>query len=233
MRFLVLLLISGTAAAGDPVAPVTIPQLPANVEPPVLFAAVCAGCHGAKGEGKVETMAPSIAGLPRWFGEIQLTKFHEGMRGKHHQDLNGAQMQAIASALTPELVIKMAAHIESLKPFPTQAPPDADPVRGGQLFEDICAKCHRFNAQGEQVFRSAPLTTLSGWYIAASLKKFRDGVRGYHDGDAEGPKMREVAKMFGDKEINDLVGYIATLAERYPPGESVRAARDRNVTPAP
>jgi cytochrome c oxidase subunit II len=200
-------------------------------EPAAVFAAVCSGCHGLQGEGKVETSAPSIAGLPRWFGVIQLGKFRDGVRGTHHQDLPGAQMQAIAAALTPEFIPRMAAHLESMKPLPTQAPPDGNASRGGELFEEICAKCHRFNGQGEQAFRSAPLTTLSGYYIANSLRKFRDGVRGYHDGDEEGPKMREVAKLFGDQQIDDLVAYIAVLAEKYPPGASVRAERDRRITP--
>ena len=200
-------------------------------EPATIFATVCATCHGENADGKQETMAPALAGLPRWYGVIQLNKFREGLRGKHHADLTGAQMQAIAASLTSDLVTGLAAYLEGLKPVPIQAPQEANPVRGGELFEEICAKCHRFNGQGEQVFRSAPLTTLSSWYIAESLRKFREGVRGYHHGDLEGPKMQEVAKQFGDQEIRDLIGYIALLAERYPPGQSGRAARDRRVTP--
>jgi len=228
MRIVLVGLMCGMLSAQEPPQ---VPLLSANADPVVIFATVCAGCHGEHGEGKHETMAPSIAGLPRWFGTIQLGKFREGVRGKHHQDLTGTQMQAIAAALTPELAGKMAAHIEGMEPFPTQAPPDADAARGAVLFEEICAQCHRFNGQGEQAFRSAPLTTLSGWYIAESLRKFREGLRGYEHGDLEGPKMREIAGRLGDKEIQDLVGHIATLAERYPRGENVRAARDRRVTP--
>lgn len=194
----------------------------AGQEPESVFTAVCAKCHGASAEGNAQIMAPSLAGLPHWYGSLQLNKFRDGVRGKHHADLTGAQMQAIAATLTPELVTAIASHLETLQPVPILTPPGADPRRGGELYDEICAKCHRFNGQGERAFRSAPLTTLSGWYLAASLRKFREGVRGSHGADLEGPKMREIAVRLGDREINDLVAYIALVAERYPPGESGR-----------
>jgi cytochrome c553 len=194
----------------------------AGQEPGAVFVAVCAKCHGDRAEGNPQIMAPSLAGLPGWYGGLQLEKFRRGVRGKHHADLSGAQMQAIASSLTPELVPALAAYLADLKPVPPSAPSRADPVRGAGLYTEICARCHRFNGQGERAFHSAPLTVLSGWYLAGSLRKFREGVRGYHDGDPEGPKMREIANRLGDREIDDLVGYIAALAERYPPGEAGR-----------
>jgi cytochrome c553 len=173
--------------------------------------------------------------MPSWYTELQLRKFREGVRGKPHQDLPGQQMRAIAAALAPDLAAPMAAHIAALKPHPTRpldgAAGNAD--RGGAMFQEVCAKCHRYNGQGEQVFRSAPLTTLPGWYLAESLRKFRAGLRGYEHGDLDGPKMQEIASILGDPEIRDLVAYVATLAERYPPGENPRAARERSVTPIP
>jgi len=221
------LLLFGNAFAESPA--------PIQGTPGEIFAAVCAGCHGDRGQGKPEVLAPSIAGMPAWYTELQLRKFREGIRGKPHRDLSGQQMRAIAGALVPELAKPMAAHIAALPPIPTLplegAPGDA--VRGGAMFQEVCAKCHRYNGQGEQVFRSAPLTSLPGWYLAESLRKFREGLRGYEHGDLDGPKMREIASLLGDAEIRDLVAHVATLAERYPPGQDVRAARERSVTPIP
>ncbi len=218
----------GILGAGEPV----VPQ-PVTGGATVVFQTVCAGCHGERGEGKRELLAPSIAGMPRWYTALQLEKFREGVRGKPHLDLGGTQMRAIALAVTPALVPDLAAHIEGLKPFPTEGPAGADAVRGGEMFNEICSKCHRYNGQGEIVFRSAPLTTLPGWYLVESLRKFRDGLRGYEHGDLDGPKMREIASILGDREIDDLVAYIATLSKRYPPGEPARAARERRISPVP
>lgn len=188
-----------------------------------MFETVCAVCHGPKGEGKQELLAPSIAGMPSWYSELQLHKFREGHRGKHHQDVSGAQMRAIALALTPELVPQVAEHIASLPPIPTAKPEGkVDFARGEEIFSTVCAACHRFNGQGEKVFRSAQLTTLQPWYLRESLRKFREGIRGYQHGDLDGPKMRETAKFLGEGDVDHLIAYIAHLAEKYPPGKPRR-----------
>lgn len=191
-----------------------------------VFQTVCAACHGPNGEGKREVMAPSIAGVPTWYSTLQLEKFRAGERGKPHQDVAGTQMRAIALALTPELVPKMAEYIASLDPIPTSIPEAVDFEYGESIYMGTCAQCHRYNGQGERVFRSAPLTHLPAWYIEESLRKFREGLRGYQHSDLDGPKMREIAQYLGDKEIEQLIAYISHLAEKYPPGETRRGPRE-------
>lgn len=191
-----------------------------------VFATVCATCHGAEGEGKKEVLAPSIAGQPDWFVALQLEKFRVGHRGAGEEtDPSGELMRAIALALTAQTIPDLATYVSELDPVPTTTEMKGDATRGEAIFMETCAACHRYSAQGEKVFRSAPLTSLPDWYIAASIRKFQDGVRGYQHGDLEGPKMREIAERIGEEQIADLIVHIAALAEKYPPGETRRGPR--------
>ncbi len=198
-------------------------QVDPSLSGEALFATICANCHGAAGEGKQDQMAPSIAGQPDWFIAFQLQKFRDGHRGaKEQTDPNAALMRTVSLALTEETIPKIAAAVQAMKPVPTTVEVEGDGQRGETLFMNICAQCHRFNGQGEKAFHSAPLTALPEWYIRESLRKFRERKRGYSHGDMEGPKMQGIADLLGEEEISDLVTHIATLAERYPPGEERR-----------
>ncbi len=182
-----------------------------------VFETVCATCHGEKAEGKREVMAPSIAGLPAWYTRIQIGKFKAGIRG-HPEDPPGTAMRAVAASLEPEVVEAVTAYVATLPVHPTTADGESDGSLS-RFFTERCAICHRYNGRGERVFSSAPLTTLSGWYLAESLRKFRDGTRGQTLKDEGGWKMRGVVKSLSDETIDELVRHVAALAERYPPGE--------------
>ncbi len=221
---LVFLLPVAVLAQDSPAPPV--PQIDPSVDAATLFTTVCATCHGAEGEGRKDLLAPSIAGQPDWFLQLQLEKFRKGHRGDPDvSDASGELMRAIALALTPEAIAKLAVHISDLDPVPTTTDLKGDLAEGERLFMETCAACHRYNGHGEKVFRSAPLTSLPDWYIVTSLRKFQEGARGYQHGDLDGPKMREIAESIGEKQIPHLVNYIAHLAEKYPPGVKRRGPR--------
>ena len=190
-------------------------RCPAN-ETSSQFATFCAVCHGTKGEGNRELNAPSIAGLPAWYAEIQLRKFRTGMRGTG-SDHTGAVMRAIALTLTEDSLPKLATHIAALEPMPTKTDLPHDLEQTAELYFETCAPCHRFNGHGERVFRSAPITLLPDWYLTAALIKYRDGHRGTHAEDESGLKMREVTNHLSTETIAELVRYLGVLAEKYPP----------------
>lgn len=185
-------------------------------EGPQLFQNVCAQCHGPKGEGKDELKAPSIAALPAWYVSTQLANFHEGKRGQDGAaDPQGAMMAAIAKALSETQIQALAAHVESLQEvIPSVLTLEgADVQMGHELFYERCMECHRYNASGEVVFGSPPLTGRQGWYLLAQLKKFKGLHRGAAKGDEKGAKMVEMATKFIEDEqtMKNLVGYILTL----------------------
>ena len=208
---------TGTTLA-DAIIPITEATTEKQVK--VVFDKVCATCHGETGVGKVDLGAPSIAGMPAWYVAIQLEKFRTGVRGGHPKDLEGTQMRVMANALRLEWIKALSEHIAAMKSKPTENTLGGDADGARDYYEQTCMACHRFNGQGEKVFRSAPLTTLSDWYIAKTLRKYRQGFRGtdpIEDNDAF--KMHEQAKLLSDKAIADMAAYIAELAETYPPGK--------------
>lgn len=183
---------------------------------PVIFQNVCAQCHGTRGEGKDELKAPSIANLPNWYVERQLTNFNEGRRGNNGQvDPHGATMAAIAKTLKPEQITLVSKYVASLP----LVPPRERTLEGGNiqagkdLFYERCMECHRYNASGEQLFGSPPLVGRQGWYLFAQLQKFKGLHRGAAKGDEKGAKMVQMATLFINDEqtMKDLVSYILTL----------------------
>lgn len=188
------------------------------------YAQVCAACHGENGEGKAETNAPSIAGLPAWYIEEQFRKFREGERGAHPDDALGQQMRAIAMSLTEEQIAEASKSVSQMEPVFTEKPGEgADLEKGRYLFANHCMECHRYTGKGEAVFHSAPLVSLNRDYLRRQLENFHHGKRGTHPDDLYGSKMVDIAKHLDDEQIGILVDYIGALAH----GDDPRPARER------
>ena len=194
------------------------PVPPDTVSDTEYFAAVCAVCHGSRGEGNVALKTPSIAGQPGWYLKAQLNKFRNGQRGTHPDDEAGKQMRAIALVLPPERIDGLVAVTGSMSPLPTRRTIEGDAANGELVYGEQCMECHRYNGQGERVFRSSPLTTFQDWYLASELAEFRDGIRGHVAGDIDGKKMRDVVRYLRPADLRDVVAYLSTLATNYPPG---------------
>lgn len=196
-----------------------VAAIPKDASAEDLFAATCAACHGAKGEGSVQLKTPSIAGIPDWFSLVQFEKFRNGQRGEGEGDVGGTHMGVIADNIDEALLPALAEHVAALAPVPTTNELGGDPGVGKDLFMEHCAGCHRYNAHGEKAFRSAPLSNLQDWYLLSSLIKFRDEVRGYHRNDIDGIFMHRNLKYVSDDDFVDIVAYIAELAIKYPPDQ--------------
>lgn len=181
-----------------------------------LFQTICAQCHSPLGEGNEELKTPSIANLPAWYVERQLTNFHDGKRGHNSVvDPQGALMAAIAKTLKPEQITTVAQQVESLTLVPPKVRtiPGANVQAGQELFYERCMECHRYNASGEMLFGSPPLVGRQGWYLLAQLKKFKGLHRGAAEGDEKGAKMVEMATLFIEDEqaMKDVISYVLTL----------------------
>ena len=78
--------------------------------------AVCAACHGPKGEGNKALNAPKLVGIQDWYVVRQLQNYAAGVRGKHPQDTFGKQMIPMAMTLPDDQARKdVAAYLNSLQ----------------------------------------------------------------------------------------------------------------------
>lgn len=77
--------------------------------------AECAACHGTAAGGNEALNAPALSGRDDWYLRRQLKLFQSGYRGRHPDDLSGAQMRAAAKSLQSEQdIVDVLAHISSL-----------------------------------------------------------------------------------------------------------------------
>ncbi len=196
------------------IEPATTPVSPSQTTTKPPFSTVCATCHGQRGEGNIQLKAPSIAGLPTWYVAMQLEKFRSHQRGADVLDVSGKLMHAIAQTLTPADITTVTEIVAALPPHPTRITQGGNPAHGRTIYLDGCIDCHRYNGSGEEAFRSAPLTGLQDWYLAAQLGKFRDGIRGTVASDDDGAKMHVIANGLTDEQCRDVAAYIAWLAVR-------------------
>lgn len=71
----------------------------------------CAACHGPRGEGSDQTMAPSLRGLSASYIVTSLNKFRSKIRGYDPSDAPGATMGSIAQSLSPSDLNEAASYI--------------------------------------------------------------------------------------------------------------------------
>ena len=85
-----------------------------------------------------------------------------------------------------------------------------DPAAGKNAYA-TCAACHGMNGEGNPSLQSPKLAGQYDWYLASSLKKYRDGIRGKDPKDTSGMMMAPMAAKLTDKQIDDIVAYIGTF----------------------
>ena len=173
----------------------------------------CAGCHGNEGQGRDYMFAPNLTGLEPAYVSRQLHNFCEGRRGKI-EDMHGFQMVGRATAIGGEAdVDAVVAYVASL--------PDRTPVllssrtvpAGLEAQVQTCAMCHGEDGNGNAEMGGPALTTLDQAYIARQLRKFREGLRGFAEDDAQGQLMAAAAKAIAaDDDASALAAYYG-----YPP----------------
>jgi cytochrome c oxidase subunit 2 len=174
--------------------------------------AVCVSCHGAKGEGIKDLMAPKLAGQEDWYLRNQLQLYKSGGRGQHKDDVYGQQMAAMANTLVNDAAINnVIAYIKTFPDTPAPATVQGDINHGKKLYT-TCAACHGYAGQGIWALNAPRQRGMSDWYLAAQLSNFKQGIRGKHPQDRYGPQMALMAATLQDDQaINDVIAYINTL----------------------
>ena len=94
--------------------PKAAPALKGDAAAGASFYAVCAACHGPKGEGIQQMNAPPIAVFEDWYIARQLRKFQTGVRGRITEDAVGLQMSGMAMTVPAEAVDNVAAYVHGL-----------------------------------------------------------------------------------------------------------------------
>ena len=174
----------------------------------------CEPCHGATGAGDQSLGAPSIAGLPQWYLEAQLTKFRNGLRGAHPSDAEGMRMRPMARSLNLEGdVASVAQYVASLPPRPAPVTlAGGDPTAGATKYTTVCVVCHGADGLGLEVMGAPTLVNQADWYMIRQLEKFKNGQRGADTLDIQGQQMAAMSSMLEDHQaMLDVIAYIRTL----------------------
>ena len=115
----------------------------------------------------------------------------------------------------PGLAEGVSAYIRTLEDTPAPITLTGDLESGKTLYFDYCSACHGDKAQGDVQFNAPRLAGMTDWYMLGQMYKFRDGRRGAHEDDIYGAQMVASAQILeNDAEIEDVIAYINTLAER-------------------
>ena len=178
----------------------------------------CAPCHGDDGAGDQELAAPAIAGASDWYLTYQIEKFQDGVRGYHYTDAEGLRMRPMSRALFADRgdIESVVQYVFSLPvPDPPPTAEGGDVEAGEAEYAALCANCHGIDGRGIDgavpELNAPSVLHLNDWYIASSLRKYRDGVRGASPGDAAGAVMRSPVVGMSDERIANVTAYIMSM----------------------
>ncbi len=91
-------------------------------------------------------------------------------------------------------------------------PASAQDAEDGADGYKLCAGCHGFSGEGNQLVDAPSLGGRESWYLERQIRNFRDGVRGHSGDDAPGRNMAAMVRgLESDEDILDIVAYIGTL----------------------
>lgn len=180
-----------------------------------LYESTCMPCHGPNAEGNRDIGAPALNRQEPWYLLAQLRKFRSGMRGTKDDDLGGQMMAPMAMSLADEqALLDVATYVASLVGEAPPATLRGDRVAGQRTFRTICAPCHGSDGAGRPEIRTPALGGQADWYVISQLRKFRRGIRGYHEQDIAGMQMRGMSTaLANDQALVDVAVYVTSLSK--------------------
>jgi cytochrome c553 len=177
-------------------------------------AQMCAGCHGAQGEGNPQTGAPRIAGQPVAYLQRQLDAYADGRR-------DNAVMSPIAKQLSPDQRAALASHYADVR-----APAKQSAAAGGSAPQravtlathgdeskriQACANCHGPGGTGMADINPY-LAGLDAKYLASAMAEWKSGARRT---DPSG-QMPRIAKSLSVADVQALAAYYAAQPSPQP-----------------
>ncbi|MEM6927356.1 MAG: c-type cytochrome [Myxococcota bacterium] len=97
-----------------------------------------------------------------------------------------------------------------------EAPVEAEAYEGyvasaEEVQYGVCVQCHGAHGEGRPELGAPRIAQLDASYVTAQLRSFRDGTRGYADGDESGQAMAAVAAGLPDAVIDMLGPFVEGL----------------------
>jgi cytochrome c553 len=187
---------------------------------------ICAGCHGARGEGDPVNGYPRIAGQPREYLQRQLEAYVDGRR-------SNPVMEPIAKQLKPDQRANLALYYSQLNPPPKKPPAHAGNTKRGltlatvgdeSLHVQACQNCHGPGGTGLANLNPY-LTGLNGRYLEAALREWKDGTRKTDPS----LQMTLIGKNLTDADMKGLAAYFAS----QPPPPPTTVAQKPAAAKAP
>lgn len=178
----------------------TLAQTPATNEVAAVpgKAAICAACHGDKGQSAI-ALNPVIAGLSSRYLYLQLRDFKEGRR-------KDPQMSPMAADLTKQEMRDLADYFSKQQMPPSTFKPDPERVRLGKAKADetLCTMCHLGGFLGQN-----EIPRVAGQHYEYVVKQLRDFKARQRTNDAG--NMTSVSNTLSDEDIVNLGHYLAGL----------------------
>ncbi len=177
-----------------------------NVAAGQAKAAVCAGCHGADGNGGADPLWPKLAGQDPAYIAKQLADFKSGAR-------KDPIMAGMAAPLSAADMKNIGAYYASLKPRPgaardAQLAKQGEKVyRGGdaKMGVSACMSCHGPSGHGIPP-RFPKVSGQNAAYTRKQMLAFKSGSRA-NDGET----MTRIAFRMSEQEIKAVSEYMAGL----------------------
>lgn len=93
-------------------------------------------------------------------------------------------------------------------------------AQSGEESYQQCIACHGQSGEGNEQLNSPALAGQFDWYLTRQINNFKNDLRGAHKDDTLGMQMAAIAKPLNNKEVPELVKYIASLpAPKISPSE--------------
>lgn len=88
----------------------------------------------------------------------------------------------------------------------------ADGVARGEVLFQNCSQCHGADGRGDSLVPAPQIAGLPAWYVSAQLTHFQGGIRGAHQDDVAGLKMRPMSRTLKSaKDVEAVAAYVASL----------------------
>lgn len=201
-----------------------------------LFARHCSVCHGSNGNGGVGVPLALPSFINSVSDEYLSKTIRLGRPGRimpAFTELSDAEIAAITSYMRTWATKPAPQHVST--------PVKGDGAHGKKLFTTHCVQCHgkegkggtgtgvTFSRKRDQPI-IAPALNNSGFLAAATDSMIKNTVLHGRDGT---PMNAAASKGLSEHDVNDLVAYIRSFANHYPPQPSAQADESVMVVESP